>query len=165
LERLCRYVLRPPLAKTRIEETETGEIRLTLKQARDDGTTEMIFEKQEFLERLCALVPPPGSNSVLYHGVLAGHAAMRAEIIPKNPARPRPTRSNLKLIRVENASETSRWWVWADLLERVFSNDGFACPHCFGRLTLRAVIIGRPATTTALAGIARAAERTAAATT
>ena len=30
LERLCRYVLRPPLSKTRIEETGQGEIRMRL---------------------------------------------------------------------------------------------------------------------------------------
>jgi len=78
LERLCRYILRPPLAKTRIEETAEGEIRLTLKRPWADGTAEMLFTKQEFLERLCALVPPPRSNSILYHGVLAGHAAMRS---------------------------------------------------------------------------------------
>lgn len=159
LERLCRYILRPPLAKSRIEETAEGEIRLTMKRPWADGTAEMLFTKQEFLERLCALVPPPRSNSILYHGVLAGHAAMRAEITPKNPVRPRPTRSDIKLIRVEDASEKSRWWVWADLLERVFSSDGFACPRCGRRMHLRAIVIGAPATTETLAGIVAAVQR------
>jgi len=159
LERLCRYVLRPPLSKARIEETEQGGIRLRLLRPWSDGTTEFHFTKQEFLERICALVHPPGSNSILYHGVLAGHAAMRAEITPKNPARPRPTRSDIKLIRVEDASERSRWWVWADLLDRVFSSDGFACPRCGQRMHLRAMVIGAPATTETLAGIVAAVQR------
>ena len=33
------------------------------------------FSALELVERLAALVPPPGKNQVLYHGVLAGNAA------------------------------------------------------------------------------------------
>ena len=35
------------------------------------------------LDRLCALVPPPGSHTVRYYGVLAGHHALRSRIIPR----------------------------------------------------------------------------------
>jgi hypothetical protein len=89
---------------------------------------------------------------------LAGHAAMRAAIIPKNPAR-RPNRSGSKLIRMENASDSSRWHPWADLLNRVFSIDIFQCPRCMGRMHLRAIVVGPPATTKILDGLARAEAR------
>ena len=36
----------------------------------------------ELLEKLAALVPPPRLNLVRYHGVLAPHAADRAQIVP-----------------------------------------------------------------------------------
>ncbi|MFN3184070.1 MAG: transposase [Nannocystaceae bacterium] len=41
------------------------------------------------LARLCALVPPPGAHTVRYHGVLAGHHALRSRIIPR-PEPPQP---------------------------------------------------------------------------
>ena len=160
LERLCRYVLRPPLSKARLEERADGLIVLTLKRPWDDGTTEIILSRLELLEKLCALVPPPFVNQITYGGILAGRASWRAEVVPRNPPRPRPRKAEFKLVRVENASESSRWWPWADLLDRVFSSDGLACPRCGGRLRLRAIVIGPPATTEALAGIARAVQRT-----
>ena len=30
---------------------------------------------------------------------------------------------------------------WADLLARTFEVDGFACPHCSSRMTLRAIVL------------------------
>ncbi len=39
LERLSRYVLRPPLAKTRLEERKGGLVVVALKQPWADGTT------------------------------------------------------------------------------------------------------------------------------
>ncbi len=48
-----------------------------------------------FLARLCALVPPPGAHTVRYYGVLAGHHALRARIIPR-PEEP-PPRKQLAL--------------------------------------------------------------------
>jgi hypothetical protein len=47
-----------------------------------DGTTHLIFEPVELLERLAALIPRPRINLVLYHGVLAPRAAWRARVVP-----------------------------------------------------------------------------------
>jgi len=46
-----------------------------------DGTTHLLFEPVEFLEKLAALTPRPEINLVLYHGVLAPHAQWRAEVV------------------------------------------------------------------------------------
>ena len=79
LERLCSYMLRRgdwgatglrarPLAQGRIE-------RLT---GADGGSLVRVGMK-----RLAALIPPPRANVVLYRGILAGNAALRAEGVPK----------------------------------------------------------------------------------
>ena len=39
------------------------------------------------------------------------------------------------------------------LLKRVFDVGGWICPHCSGRLELRAVVLFPPATTKVLAGL------------
>jgi hypothetical protein len=39
LERLCRYVSRPPVARERLALTASGQVRYTLKTPYRDGTT------------------------------------------------------------------------------------------------------------------------------
>ena len=56
-------------------------MRLELKRPWSDGTTPLLFEPLEFLEKLAALTPRPEINLVLYHGVLAPHARWRAEVV------------------------------------------------------------------------------------
>jgi len=59
LERLCRYVLRPPFAQERLRLRSDGRVALELKMAWRDGTRELVFEPLEFLERLAAMTPRP----------------------------------------------------------------------------------------------------------
>jgi hypothetical protein len=46
----------------------------------------VIFEPGELVEKLAALVPPPRSNLVRYHGILAPSAAWRPLVVPESPA-------------------------------------------------------------------------------
>ena len=136
LERLCRYVQRPPLAQERLSRKPDGTIVVGMKRVWSDGTAAVEFSPMELTERLCALVPPPYSNQVIYRGVLAGNAAWRSEVVPKPPKykpRERLTRRLPKGLPSERPG-------WADLLWRVFEKDGFECPRCGGRLVLRAVV-------------------------
>ena len=71
LERLCRYVLRPPFAQERLRLRDDGRVVLELKQAWHDGTTQLVFEPLELLERLAAITPRPDVNLLISHGVLA----------------------------------------------------------------------------------------------
>jgi hypothetical protein len=81
LEQLCRYVLRPPIAQERLTRTADGRILLTLKAEWSDGTTALLFEPVELLERLAALTPRPRINLVLHHGVFAPHSRWRARVV------------------------------------------------------------------------------------
>jgi len=55
LERLCRYALRPPLGQDRLQIMPEGSVVLELRRRWTDGTTHLIFEPVELLERLAAL--------------------------------------------------------------------------------------------------------------
>ena len=151
LERLARYLCRPPLAKARLSRDEDGTVILGLKRAWSDGTTELRFTPVAFLERLVALIPPPRANQVLYHGVLAPHAAWRSRVVPACPAGPEP--SPRKLTR--SPSPTSKWVAWGALLKRVFGESGFACPVCHAELELRAIVDGPPASQRIVRGLRR----------
>jgi hypothetical protein len=46
-----------------------------------DGTTHILFEPVELIERLAALVPAPRTHLLKYHGVLAPCASWRARVV------------------------------------------------------------------------------------
>ena len=154
LERLCRYVLRPPLARTRLQRRGDGLLVLTLRKPYANGTTDFLFSEVELAQRLAALVPPARKNSVSYHGVLAPRHRFRNQVIPVPPAH---TEERTRLTKKPRAR--SRWHAWADLLWRVFEVEGLACA-CGGRLVLHA-IVQPPATLGVLDSLRRSANRNA----
>ena len=52
LERLCRYITRPPVSEQRLSLTAHGKVRYELKTPYRDGTTQVIFEPLDFIARL-----------------------------------------------------------------------------------------------------------------
>jgi hypothetical protein len=68
------------VAHDRIRLTNDGQVLLELRHRWSDGTTHIMFDPIELLERLAALTPRPRINLVLYYGVLGAHAAWRSRI-------------------------------------------------------------------------------------
>jgi hypothetical protein len=64
LERLCRYAGRPPVATERLSLLPDGRLLYHLKRRWRDGTSHVILEPLELIEKLAALVPPPRFNLV-----------------------------------------------------------------------------------------------------
>jgi Putative transposase len=71
LEQLCRYISRPAIANERLKRNRSGQAVLQLKSPYKDGTTHVVMEPLEFMERLAALVPRPRLHLIRFHGVLA----------------------------------------------------------------------------------------------
>ena len=91
--------------------------------------------------RLCALIPPPRFHMTRYHGVLAGRASARAEVVPGRA--PPPAEAQLPLFMPSDVPPLApppppgrHPWPW--LLKRVFAVDIETCPvpGCGGRLRL-----------------------------
>ncbi len=59
LERLCKYILRPPIAQDRLTRRADGTLELTCKSIWKDGTRALVLEPHDLLVRLVAAVPPP----------------------------------------------------------------------------------------------------------
>jgi hypothetical protein len=138
LERLCRYVARPPLALDRLEEHGDGRLRLRFKRAWKDGTHAVLFEALDLIARLAALVPPPRFPLLRYHGVLSGNATERAEVVPGRPPR---KEEQLPLFREGEPRHlepppppTRHPWAW--LLKRVFAAEVSLCPRCPGKMRI-----------------------------
>jgi hypothetical protein len=73
LERLCRYLGRPPIAEERLTRAEDGRLRYELKRAWKDGTRAIFLSPLDLCARVCALIPRPGFNMIRYYGCLVIH--------------------------------------------------------------------------------------------
>ena len=155
LERLCRYLCRPALAKSRLERRADGQVVLNMKRVWSDGTAAMVFSPAEFVARLAALVPPPQKNSVIYHGVFGGNATLRSRVVPKS--KPEAEESPALVTEERRTRHRRRRRTWSWLLMRVFGMDGWLCPHCSKPMTLRVPQVGPPATLKILHDLQRSA--------
>jgi hypothetical protein len=82
LERLARYILRQPICLDRLEAQPDGRLSYKLKTKWRDGTTHILMERHELLERLAPLIPPPRAHQVRFHGILAPCASGRDQVVP-----------------------------------------------------------------------------------
>lgn len=145
VERICRYLGRPPIATDRLQWLEDGRLRYTMKKAWNDGTHALVFEPLDLIARLCAMIPPPRFHMVRYHGVLSSHASRRPEVVPEPPPPDSgvapPSATQLPLFCIPTGSDQSgvaertpsrKPWAW--LLRHVFAADLEHCPNCSGPL-------------------------------
>jgi Putative transposase/Transposase zinc-binding domain len=141
LEHLARYVSRPPVAAERLSLTEGGFIRLALKTPYRDGTTHVIFEPEDFIARLVALVPKPRAHLTRYHGVFAPASPDRARVVPKTRA---AAAGKAVGSSEPSAVDRQRSFRWAQRLKRVFAIDIEVCRRCGGKLRVVASIEDPP---------------------
>ena len=111
------------------------------------GATEIIVSPSELVERLVVTIPPPHTNTVLYHGLFAGAHRWSSRVVPGPQAeraavvaRRRARKLTKTPSPVDDAKDS-----WAELLKYTFAKDGYSCPSCGGTMKLRAVISGPPA--------------------
>lgn len=131
LEKLCRYVARPPVSNALVVELGDGSIAYKLKRPWQDGTTALVFKPFELLARLASLVPPPRVHQVRYHGVLASASALREFVVPAGPR--------------QKQTRTRKNYCWAELMQRAFEIDVLQCPRCAGTMRFVASIMQRDA--------------------
>jgi hypothetical protein len=150
LERLCRYLLRPPFAQDAIEARPNGQVRIRFKQPTRAGATFTDISRDTFVARLAALVPPPHFNLVRYYGVLANRHKLRPLVVPNTSTDQEPRQ--LSLFEQQGGLElpciggpdrrtpAPRRLGWAKLLARVFTIDIEVCSSCGGPMRMLGAI-------------------------
>jgi len=126
VERLCRYMLRGPLASGRLRRGRGEKLIYDLAQPRADGTTQLVLSPMALLQRLSWLCVLPRVHTTHYHGVLASAHPWRSLVVPKQET---PSLPPLRRC-------SSRWIDWATLLRRVFLTDILICQLCGGRRSI-----------------------------
>jgi len=138
LERLCRYVSRPPIAVERLALTSSGQVRYQLKTPYRDGTTHIVLEPLDLMARLAAVVPPPRMHLTRFHGVFAPHSKLRAAVTPAHRgvgSQGQGDQATDKPITPRHVAMT-----WAQRLKRVFGIEINTCTRCGGPLKVIASI-------------------------
>lgn len=128
LEKLCRYTARPPIALERMSEAPDGKILYKLKTKYSDGTTHILFDPLELVEKVVALIPPPRANLLRYYGLLAPNSKVRSKIVPE---------------QAEDKKEKSEYPAqakWAELLKRSFAIEILKCNKCAGKMKMVSII-------------------------
>ena len=94
----------------------------------------MIFEPEDFIARLAALVPKPRAHLTRYHGVFAPASPDRARVVPRT--------HGVAATEPGEAAVTGRQRAmsWAQRLKRVFAIDIETCRQCGGKLRVIASI-------------------------
>lgn len=128
LERLCRYITRPPIATKRLSTDDHGRVVYRYKRPFRDGSTHVILEPLDFIARLAALVPRPRLNLTRFHGIFAPNFKHRHQIVP---CARRGMVDDDKPLAPMN---------WAQRLKRVFAIDIEKCAECGGKLRVIACI-------------------------
>jgi hypothetical protein len=138
LERLCRYVSRPPMAVERLALTSSGQVRYQLKTPFRDGTTHIVLEPLDLMARLAALVPPPRMHLTRFHGVFAPHSQLRAAVTPARRGMGAAKQSPADPAKPATPRQVAM--SWAQRLKRVFGVEINTCARCGGQLRIIASI-------------------------
>lgn len=134
LERLARYILRPPLANGRLDRTEDGRVLLHLKRPWRDGTRALVFEPLDFLSKLTTLIPRPRMKTLRFHGVWAPHSSLREDVVPECETEKCPCRCESTKSDSADPINRQHRLSWSQLLKKVFDIDVFVCPRCSGKM-------------------------------
>ena len=133
LERLIRYAARPAVATERLSRRSDGRLVYHLRRRWRDGTTDVLFEPIELVERLAVLVPPPRFHLVRFYGILAPAASRRDEVVPAPPDSGRREEGTSRIPESGGQADRTRRTgrtPWAELLKRVFAVDALRCSRC-----------------------------------
>lgn len=154
LAKLCRYGARGALAEERLERREDGRVAYRMKRPAPDGSTHLVLTPVELLRKLAALLPPPRSHLVRFHGVFAPNAKLRPEVVLAPPGPKRRGQEERGAPGAPEGGTKDRCRrpplkpkvSWAQLLRRSFEVDVLECPSCGGRRKVLAVLTSRSAT-------------------
>lgn len=140
LERLARYILRPPVSLERMRwDGGAEQVAYTLKPKRGGPGGKEHLDPLDFLARVIAHVPEPRLHTLRYLGFYSNVSRGRrrkGRDIPLRPVRPAPEPDGLT-----PAERQARRRAWARLIRRVYEVDPLVCAKCGGEMRIVAVIL------------------------
>lgn len=155
MERVARYILRPPLSLERLTYADgDDEVVYRRKGSNDQAGGEERIDALDFLARVIAHIPPPRIHLVRY----LGHYSNVSRGRRKNGKEKALTPGHRRVEEddgLTDAERRSRRRAWARLIRRIYEVDPLACTSCGGEMRIVSVILDHPVITRILGHLAR----------
>jgi hypothetical protein len=139
LERLARYLTRPPLAMGSVSLTPEGQVLVTTPPDPRTGSDVRILDPLEFVHALTNQIPDAGSHTIRYLGAYATRIRKTHVIRKADPTRPAPEGATAAPDE-DDAFTKSRRSSWARILRKVLEVDPKICSRRGSDLKIVAVI-------------------------
>ncbi|MEJ2024325.1 MAG: transposase [Deltaproteobacteria bacterium] len=145
VERLARYVMRPPISLERMRWDGTGEVSYRRKGGHDgpawSGREVESFDPLEFLARVVLHIPEPRRHLVRYYGwysnVSRGNRRRAQGEIDEAGVCPSPSSAGK---HEDGPDARAMRRAWAQLIKRIYEVDPLVCPSCGGEMKVIAFI-------------------------
>jgi hypothetical protein len=141
LEKVARYLLRPPLSLARMTYAKGDDEVLYERKIKDGrpGQEERV-DALDFLARVIAHIPPPRVHLVRYLGHYSNVSRGRRRKGEEEPLTPGHTRES-EDDGLTDVERRARRREWARLIRRVYEVDPLVCEKCGGEMQIISVIL------------------------
>jgi hypothetical protein len=132
LESQSRYITRPALAMDALEKLDDGALALETPPDPRTGATRVVLDPLEWIHRITAHIPDPGSHCQRFHGAYSNRGrVLRAPARAENPdpGIPAGERDNSDFSREARST-------WARLIRKIFEADPLTCGACGSRMRI-----------------------------
>jgi hypothetical protein len=146
VERLARYIMRPPISLERLGWDGVGEVRYRRKRGHESaglGEREVeAFDPGEFLARVIMHIPGPRRHLVRYYGWYSNVSrGKRLKAASKHErAVDADTGPSSRAARAETRDTRAMRRSWAQLIKRIYEIDPLVCPSCGSEMKVIAFI-------------------------
>ncbi len=164
VERMARYIMRPPISLERMRWDGVGEVRYRRKGGHEGSALHRDpvenFDPAEFLARVIMHIPEPRRHLVRYYGAYSNvsrgkrrrqDAATTGAVLCDAEHAP-SVRADLN----HSPGARSLRRSWAQLIKRVYEVDPLVCPKCGAKIRIIAFIIAHDVVDAILRHLAKA---------
>jgi hypothetical protein len=138
LERMARYITRPPIAIGSVQITPEGQVLISTPPDPRTGESIKLLDPLEWVHAITSQIPDPGQHTVLYFGAYANRSrGTYRQSKDETPGAPAPIDSPDD---TESAFTKSRRKNWARLLRKIFEVHPMICARCGVELKVISVI-------------------------
>jgi len=136
VERLARYIMRPPISLERMSWDGVGEVRYRRKRGHESsGLNEReveAFDPREFLARVIMHIPEPRRHLVRYYGWYSNvsRGKRRKAEAADGEVGAMGVAPDSRAAQVEARDARALRRSWAQLIKRIYEVDPMVCPSC-----------------------------------
>jgi hypothetical protein len=138
VERLARYIMRPPISLDRMSWDGVGEVRYRRKGGHEDPVLNRdpveTFDPLEFLARVIMHIPAPRRHLIRFYGwysnVSRGKRRLREEAAESACPSGDGQAPSIRAKKDQGPDARALRRSWAKLIKRIYEIDPLVCPKC-----------------------------------